>query len=239
MKQILSVTFLILLMAACESDVSPSQMGNTPIKIKEINRSVYLDVTTKFLYHSDGRLSQRITDIDQMDKIVVEYEYDSQNKLISLKYPDGSHTDFEYDAKGNLIASTVFYSEQTPAEYTYRYFYGSENRPIKIERYSNRTVELLYDIRGNLKIRIFYSNAVEVGRDEFLEYDNKPNPFKGNFLVFEDRIGDELISFSSNNLTKWRDSFGNIYTNEYEYNRNGFWIKRFNLINGSVSIDYH
>ena len=56
--------------------------------------------TLRFEYDANGNMTRRIDSSDPTTPLVTQYQYDSENHLIQITYPDGTKNYFEYGADG-------------------------------------------------------------------------------------------------------------------------------------------
>jgi YD repeat-containing protein len=244
MKYVNLLIFPITLLIGChdDQDIEPSVSHSVEIplvshsfKIKELNYSVYQNFSSQFIYSPDGRLTKRITkawydDPNDYSSSTAEYEYNEDNNISMIRFSPTSYTNLVYDSDGNIIQSDFVDSGiLSPSRYSYKDHLLQE---IHILR-GDFTVAFTYDSEGNLSTKTYYSKGNKTRIETFSEYDDKPNPFKGNQFVF-DNGGFDLSNidyFSNNNPMKreieWityrphTDTFPYMYT----YNSNGFWIE--------------
>lgn len=237
--------FTFLIGCQSEQDIIPS-LNKTP-KIRELSYSVYSNLACQFVYFTDGRLNKRITkswieDPKVYSSDTVEYQYNGSNYVTTIKFSQTSHMNFIYDSDGNITQSDFnFIDSGIPIRYTNKYFYY-ENRLSKIQIGDGEfTVIFLYDTKGNLLTKTHYYKGDEFIRVTYIEYDDKPNPFKGNQFIF-DNGGFDLENtdyFSNNNPLKYevwygRNNHTDTQSHSYTYNSNGFWTQ-----GRSYSINYY
>ncbi|HVG14252.1 MAG TPA: hypothetical protein VM935_04795 [Chitinophagaceae bacterium] len=227
---ILLISFIVFLLPGCKKEKESEASPNGIVKIKELNYSVYQNYSSQFIYSADGRLMKRITkayyddDPNNHSYDTIEFEY-SGNNVSSIRFSPTSFTNLSYDRDGNIIQSDVFRNGVLTTSDNYLYD-KHILREIQNEK-ANSTITFTYDSRGNLSEKTYYSNGSKTRTVTFPEYDDKPNPFKGNQLVFEsDRFNfDDIDYFSKNNPLK-READGSWaygFTYTYIYNTDGFW----------------
>ncbi|WP_036566798.1 RHS repeat domain-containing protein, partial [Oceanospirillum beijerinckii] len=80
-----------------------------------------------FRYDAQGRISQRITHLEDSEKpnIRTWYYDDNGEQPVRIQWEDGTSSQFEYDVEGNLV-STV-----NPAGHSERYQYGAFDKLIQ------------------------------------------------------------------------------------------------------------
>lgn len=234
----LNLAFIIFLIGCqSEQDITPSLNKNS--KIKELNYSVYTNMACQFVYFPDGRLDKRITKFWYEDPKIyssdtIEYQYSGSNNISNIQLSQTSHMNFVYDSDGNIMQSDFNFVDGSgvPIRYTNKYFYN-ENNLYKIQiGNGDFTIIFLYDIKGNLLTKTHYNKGNEFMRVTYIEYDDKPNPFKGNQFIF-DNSGFDLENtdyFSKNNPLKYevrfsRNNHTHTQSHSYIYNSDGFWTK--------------
>ncbi len=109
------------------------------------NNTVYL--LAKFLYSYDkngNKVSKEeiLPSLVGMDTIVIEYEYDDLNQLISERIEDGSTTEYVYDEDRNRSIKIVDGD-------TIHYTYDSDGRLLSTDSITN-----IWDDNGNLAVKI-------------------------------------------------------------------------------------
>ena len=197
-------------------------------------------------YDARGNVIKRVTSYGS----ILEYEYDSNNKLLKITYTDELGTvsyvqTFVYDAKGQLIKETYEDKElENPLSIVHTYTYD-ENGNLLVEEQVNssgyRSVdEYQYDANGNLikkTERTSHSTIIYIW-----EYDKE-----GNAILEKRLFGDGRISHIIN---KTYDEAGNLivkqvyednglyeHTHEtlYEYDEHGNLLK---IIGESSTTEY-
>ena len=96
------------------------------------------------------------------------FGYDAEDRLLSLKYPDGGQTDYAFDALGRLISVSDLISDT---------IYDNEGRREKVVYSSGYVASYAYDAaHGRLNEHALTDpkNAAEIFRQRF-EYDRDGN----------------------------------------------------------------
>ena len=194
---------LVFILIGCQSEpeVEPSINGSK--KIKELNYSIYAEYSSQFIYSPNERLTKRITkswsdDPNNYSIETTEYEYNLSNQVSTIRFSPTSYINLEYDTDGNIIKSDSY--DNGILRISHKYIYSKDKlQEIQIGD-GEFTIKFMYDIAGNLSTKRYYYQGTETSRQTYLAYDNKPNPFKGNQLVFDMQGFDlEYIDYFSNN----------------------------------------
>ena len=230
------ISFLIFFLASCEKEQEIEPSVNGGLRIKELNYSVYQNYSRKFIYSQDGRLSKIITkvwydDPNNYSTGTAELEYNGDNNVSSIRGTPTSFTNLFYDRDGNIIQSDSFHDGVLIA--SNKYFYDGRMLKEMQSENGNVTITFVYDSRGNLSTKTYYFKGDMNRIETFLEYDDKPNPFKGNQFVFGNGGFDlgNIDYFSKNNPLKREVEWityrphTDTFSHTYIYNRNGFWTE--------------
>lgn len=228
------ICVLAFLLIGCEKEQEIRPSVNDSVKIEELNFSVYQNYSSQFIYSQNGRLSKKITKAwsdnpNNYSTDTVKFEYNGGTNVSSIRFTPTSFTNLFYDRAGNINQSDLFHDGALNT--SYKYFYDDHilqeiqnvNRDFKIT--------FVYDSKGNLSTKTYYFKGNKTRIKTFLEYDGKPNPFKGNQLVFDNGGFDleNIDYFSKNNPLKYEvesttyRSYAGIFSYTYIYNRDGFW----------------
>lgn len=248
--------FLSLLsFAGCDEDETAAEPEPDPTECRLESVAVGTDITLTITYNSKGLPTHfnqvgnnsvdNRTDVfqyDNSDNVIkissekghVEYEYNSENKVISTKaykIISGSpslsyHAIHYYNAKGQLD-STSFPAGDLPA--------------LNYERYE-------YDEAGNLIKKFSKTDGIEKLVLENLEFDDKIATY-GNYYSRFTFIGPEIVDLTclaipfvgDHNVTKFKYlTIGGTWVdvqNTYEYNDLGYPTKR-TTSNSSTTVTY-
>jgi hypothetical protein len=230
----LVIAFLAFLLVGCKKEQEIELSVNGSSRIKELNYSVYQNYSSQFIYSQDGRLSKRITkawldDSNNYSTDTVKFEYNVDNNVSSIKFTLTSFTNLFYDRDGNIIQSDFFHDGVLIS--SNKYFYANDILQEIQNENGNGIITLLYDSKGNLSTRTYYFKGNKTRVETFLEYDDKPNPFKGNQLVFDNGGFDleKIDYFSKNNPLKreveWitYQPHTDTFSHTYIYNGYGYW----------------
>lgn len=144
------------------------------------------------------------------------YKYDNKGNKIELNtyLPNGQHESkhiYKYDEKDNMIEETLYYQESQPENTLYKY--DEKNNLIAINHYrsnGNCYSEVSYKYEDNNKIKAIWDNSYY----SIYQYDDK-----GNLIVENSLNSDDKPLYGKT-------------TYEYEYDRNGNWIKSIVFKNG-------
>jgi hypothetical protein len=246
MKPTILVFMMFALLLACsDNDIQPKKLA----KISRMSYSIYNEFDIQFTYHPDGRLNQRLSHAfygsengaNSLGRDTSTYVYNSDGRISSI---EGSEIAFFYDERGNLIQCNDYNEFRNPPLRERKYFYTDDNRLYKAED-GDLTYLFTYDASGNMATKTFVVNGVEISKKIFLEYDNKSNPFKGNFFIFP--TGDfslaEIDYFSNNNALRYsvkssRRSQPSLFdrSSYFKYNKDGLWTSGYN--NFAYKLEY-
>ncbi|MBN8650480.1 MAG: hypothetical protein J0L67_03585 [Cytophagales bacterium] len=238
MKFSVSAFMMFALLLACsDNDIQPNKIA----KISRMSYSIYNEFDNWFTYHPDGRLDQRTAHAfyDSEDGVITlgrdtaTFIYNSNGQISSI---EGSEITFLYDERGNLIQCNDYNEFRNPQLMERKYYYNDDNRLYKAEE-GSKTCLFTYDVSGNLTTKAVVFNGVEISKTIFLDYDNKPNPFKGNFFIFppEGFSMVEIDYFSTNNALRY--SIVSPYYSQppvfdwssfFKYNEDGLWTSGYN-----------
>jgi YD repeat-containing protein len=228
----LLIAFLLLLLASCEHEMEivPSESGNAIIK--NLRYSVYQEHSREFIYSSDGRLDKAITkswydNPEDFARDTIKFEYDANSRVSVIRYLPTYLIKLFYDGDGNIIQSDFFH--EGVSRESIKYFYA-DHLLQRIENDDYR-ITFEYDANRNLSTKTFYYGDTKSRIETYLEYDDKPNPFKGNQLIFANEGFDlSLIDYFSNNnprkhQVEWLTHFAHTdtFSYGYTYNDDGLW----------------
>lgn len=114
-----------------------------PANTRQVRVRLSLDTidrrTTLYSYDSNGNLQRRI----DANRAIVDYEYDSLNRLTRIAYPDNTSVSYTYDANGNRTAMTDAWG-------TTNYTYDDFNRLTEVDFPNVNPIKYKYDQADNL-----------------------------------------------------------------------------------------
>jgi RHS repeat-associated protein len=96
--------------------------------------------TTRYTYDAIGN---KLTETDALGH-TTRYRYDNFNRMVEMRYADGTHSQVTYDAVGQVIAKTDQAGKVT------RYEYDAQNRLTAVVDSLNQRTKYEYDLAGNL-----------------------------------------------------------------------------------------
>ncbi len=175
--------------------------------------------TTLYSYDSNGNLQRRIN----ANGTIVDYEYDSLNRLTRMAYPDGSTVSYRYDANGNR-------TEMTDSTWgTAAYEYDEWNRLIEVDYPNLEPIRYEYDQADNLT-KIIYpnGNVVTYGYDA----DNR-------LTTVTDTTGTTTYSYNPATGNLAGKSLPNGVTTTYGYDADGQLTDVNHSKSGTLISSYH
>lgn len=239
---------LIVLLASCQADPTPSTQISKQYRLKTVKRvGDQQTLLNTYNYDSKGKLIS--IDVAFSDRRKTSYfdayytcvfTYDGTDKVIQAEYqPDNKKFVYEYDATGNVKSIKI--SAPSSWTRTYSLAYNASNDPVKIvgqDDYSSQEViEYTYKEGNIITIKKAFVSNIGTVTDESTtayQFDNKPNPFYNLYTGIFDSQGSRSYNIVYQNNTINQNNMicsGCVY--EYDSNEN--IVKEDNKISGYVT----
>jgi len=142
---------------------------------------------------------------------VTSYDYDVNDRVVSVTVPNAADTIYSYDDLGNML------SEQSPDRGSRSYQYNEAGNLIKLTDARDITVNYNYDTLGRV-LTVDYPGSAE---DANFTYDigNNCNSGVGRLCTMSDESGQTLYSYDDfgNVISQSHTESGIIYTTSYGY----------------------
>ncbi len=209
-KVLFLLASMALLIMACKKD--PAKENQQPDQAKKLVRvSENATNYTSFEYNSDGTLKRLVSSSDEdgeAEMTEITYSYNEQKKVTGLVLNGAITCKYVYD--NNRIRQMELYTDDEKQAY-YEFNYRNDKITRVTNYYKNGSTykslsktECTYYDNGNVKdLKSFGVNVggqmVVVFTEQFLQYDNKKNPFKA---ISDANIGLFLSYQNANNNTK-------------------------------------
>lgn len=193
-KNILFIPLILILIFGCSSDDSTiveNEEQNTTLKIRKfIQRNETSNSQYITYYNEDGTILKQLYTPYDGDENLSSYnlfEYDSQNKLKSIKLY--SHTDefienyidFTYDNQGNI--ATMVRENGSGLGYLTTTFIYEGNTLNFTEEVTNKSGNIIFDSQGRI---------IETQHDKYGD-----GNFRHHYLSYENNELKEIIDFSN------------------------------------------
>jgi len=179
--------------------------------------------TTTYSYNESNFVSGYAKEIDDFGTLItVEYSiiYDDKNQVIEKRSSDATEsTVYEYNEAGQIVKG--LYSYEDALTYTYEYEYDA-NGSLAVERRIDHTDD---DSATEVDFTIVDGNVVVeniFGSDYVATYDDKNNPFVGQYPAAFSAINAGIQAVNTNNPISGTLADGAI---TYEYNTDNYPTK--------------
>ena len=189
-------------------------------KTVEKNKREYISLEEGYKISTTNELGQvTVKQYNQQDDLTSviypdgskkTYKYDDDAQILSETNENGVKTEYTYDTNGNRLSMTE--AVGTPVERTTTYTYDQHGQMLVMTRPGNAKTTFTYDNHGNVATRTKTVDGAHSLTETYVAYDNM-----GNVLEYRD---------GRNNT--WKRT----------YNAKGKWLSMTDPLNESVSITY-